>query len=118
MTAPPLVDVVDRIEINHVLNPAGDVLLDQVIYWDFSPHQSRYVVRARRQLRTPALVPYRSGSLYRACWRDARDGNVTRVVTAREVVETWTDFDPETANQEVVDRNFRRELRTVRRAEP
>lgn len=109
--ATPLRDTVDRIEINHVLNPSGEEILAQVIYWDFCPYQSRYVVRAWRQLRSPALIPYRQGNLYRACWRDARDSDALRVVTAREVIETYTDYDPETADQSLLERANRRELR-------
>jgi hypothetical protein len=107
----PLRDHVSRIEINHVVNAEGEVTLDQVIFWDFSPSQSCYVVRAWRTHKHFAQSPWRAGpSLYRTCWHDSRDGNAMREVTAGSFIETWTDHDPESNNQAVLDRNLRREL--------
>lgn len=110
-------DHVDRIEINHFVNSAGETVLDQIIFWDFSPGQPHCVVRAWRSLKdAQSQSPYRvHRNLYRACWHDPRDSNAMRVVTASSVVETWTDFDPETTNQEACDRNCRRELTLPRK---
>lgn len=107
----PLRDHVDRIELNHVLNTTtGEVQLDQVIFWDYSPTHG-YVVRAWRTHRCFSQTPYRvTPRLVRARWHDSRDGDASREVTAGSFIETWTDFDPETANQAVIDRNSRREL--------
>lgn len=104
-------DSVDVIEINHFVNESGQVQLDQIIFYDWSPSQSRYIVRAWRSIKTPAQLPMKlPGGGYQAVWHDARDGNVLRKVYARSVVETWTTYDPETVNQEYLDRNLRREL--------
>jgi hypothetical protein len=105
-----IADSVDVIEINHYLNAAGETLLDQIIFWDFCPCRARYVVRSWRSLKSPSQIPYRAAEKFEVCWRDNRDGCVLRKVRANSVRETWTDYDPETANQEVVDRNCRREL--------
>jgi hypothetical protein len=104
-------DTVDVIEINHFVNDSGQVQLDQVIFYDWSPSQSRYIVRAWRSLKTPSQLPMKlPNGTYQAIWHDSRDGNVMRKVTAKSVVETWTTYDPETVNQEFLDRNLRREL--------
>lgn len=104
-------DSVDVIEINHFVNERGQVQLDQIIFYDWSPSQSRYVVRAWRSLKSPSQLPMKlpTGG-YQAIWHDPRDGNVLRKVRAKSVIETWTTYDPETVNQEYLDRNLRREL--------
>lgn len=109
-------DSVDLIEINHFVNDSGQVQLDQIIFYDWSPSQSRYIVRAWRSLKSPSQLPMkRADGSYQATWHDARDGNVLRKVKAKSVIETWTTYDPETVNQEYLDRNLRREL-TQRKA--
>jgi len=106
----PLRDHVDRIEINHVVDSHGEVSLDQIIYWDFSPTHG-YVVRAWRTHKCFSQSPYRvTPSLYRSNFHDTRDQNAMREVTAGSFIETWTDHDPESNNQAVLDRNLRREL--------
>jgi hypothetical protein len=104
-------DAVDVIEINHFVNDSGQVQLDQVIFYDWSPSQSSYIVRAWRSLKTPSQLPMKlANGEYQAIWHDSRDGNVLRKVRAKSVIETWTTYDPETVNQEYLDRNLRREL--------
>lgn len=111
----PVRDHVARIELNHVLNSEGETTLDQVIYWDYSPTHG-YVVRAWRSCKCFSQVPYRaSPRLYRAHFHDSRDGNCSREATAGSFVETWTDYDAESINQAVVDRNERRELSLSKR---
>lgn len=104
-----IVDYVDRIEINHVIDSQGAVTLDQVIFWDYSPGLSAFVVIDWRTLKSFEQVPYKRGLLYVAQWHDTRD-NCGRKVIAGEVVETWTAYDAENANQEICDRNERRGL--------
>lgn len=105
-------DCVDRIELNHHVCPrTGEMILDQIIFWDYSPAQSCFVVRGWRSHKSFAQTPYHVGpSLYRTCWHDARDSNAMRVVTAGSFVETFTDYDPEIVNGEAFDRNCRKDL--------
>lgn len=106
-----LEDSVEVIEINHFVNESGQVQLDQIIFYDWSPSQSRYIVRAWRSLKTPSQLPMKQpNGTYVAIWHDSRDGNALRKVYAKSVIETWTTYDPETVNQEYLDRNLRREL--------
>jgi hypothetical protein len=108
-------DSVDMIEVNHYLNCSGEVQLDQIIFWDFSPGLGCYVVRDWRTCKHYSQVPYRTpDGRFQACWRDSRDQNAMRIVSAGHVMETWTDFDPETANQEKVERNLRVGLSPVK----
>lgn len=105
-------DSVDVIELNHFVSPcSGEICLDQVIFWQFSPGLGRYVVRDWRTLKTHHQLPYRAGNQFVCRWHDSREaGNALRVVSARGVVETFTTYDPEQVNQELVDRNQRRGL--------
>jgi len=107
----PLRDHCDRIELNHVLDSCGNESLCQVIFWGFSPAHDTYIVRAWRSHKSFAQSPWKAGpNLYRVCWHDSRDGNAMRDVTAGSFIETWTDYDAESTNQEIVGRNERREL--------
>jgi len=113
----PLRDHCDRIEINHVVNTTtGEVQLDQIIYWDYSPTHG-YIVRAWRTHKCFSQSPYRvTPNLYRSSFHDSRDQNASREVTAGSFIETYTDHDPESNNQEIVGRNERRELSVPRKA--
>jgi hypothetical protein len=97
-------DKVDVIEINHFLNDQGQVQLDQIIFFDWSPTQSRYIVRAWRSYKDKSQLPMKlPDGGYVAIWRDNRDG-VLRKVYAKSCRETWTNYDPETVNKEYMDR--------------
>lgn len=110
-------DSVDIIEINHFLNDSGQTQLDQFIFWDYSPSLGEYVVVAWRSIKTEDR-PYKSGSNYVLTFKDTRDGSILRKVYAKHIRETWTDYDPETVNQEYLDRNNRRELTTRPKPKP
>lgn len=102
-------DSVDIIEINHFMNSSGESQLDQVIFWDYSPSLGKYVVVAWRSIKPGFPYPYQTKSGYELLWKDTRDNTIRRVVS-KSRTETWTDYDPETANQELLERNLRREL--------
>lgn len=106
-------DIVDVIEINHFINSFGEEQLNQVIFLDYSPTHEAYIVRAWRSIkqeRVQSISPYKiKGGLYVLCWQDSRDEKF-RKVFAKSVTETWTNYDPETVNQELLDRNLRKEL--------
>lgn len=111
-------DVVDVIEINHFMNAEGQEQLHQIIFYDYSPNLQTYVVRAWRTVKNPPQLPYKQGKQYVIVWNDTRDNNTFRKVYAKSVRETWTDYDPETVNQEYLDRNLRRELTQKEKREP
>lgn len=93
-------DQVDMVEVNHLYDEQGRLLFDQVIYYDWSPEQRRYNVRAWRLVKTPSQLPTRhvSGG-YISLWHDDR---TLRRVIATSRRESWTQYDPE-----LVERQFR-----------
>ena len=54
---------VDLMEVNHFYDEQGRLVFDQVIFYDWSPDHSRYMVRAWRLVKNPAQLPERD-------WRD------------------------------------------------
>ena len=74
-------DRVDLIELNHFYDEHGKHVFDQIIFYDWSPDDSRYHVRAWRLLKKPAQIPTRNWTQgdYIAVWHD---GEVLRRVRA------------------------------------
>ena len=65
-------DEVDLIEINHFYDGKGNPVFDQIIFYDWSPTQCRFNVRAWRLLKKPGQVPQRNWKTgkYEAVWHD------------------------------------------------
>lgn len=110
-------DSVDLIEVNHFYDEHGRLVFDQVIFYDWSPEHSRYMVRAWRLVKNPAQLPQRDwqDGGYVAVWQD---GEVLRDVRATAMRETWTQYDPELLEREYLPKEKRRELKTVRLERP
>lgn len=106
-------DQVDLIEINHFHDEQGRLVFDQVIFYDWSPAQSRYLVRAWRLLKTPAQMPQQDPHQrgFVAVWHD---GDVLRRVHGRVMRETWTQHDPELVAREYLPKEQRRELYAIK----
>ncbi|MFO0821323.1 MAG: hypothetical protein U1A77_25495 [Pirellulales bacterium] len=106
------IDRVDLVELNHFFDDHGKLVLDQLIFYDWSPAESRYQVRAWRLLKNPAQVPKRDAADggFVARWHD---GMVLRKVYARQFRETWTQYDPELVEREFLAKDKRRDLRKV-----
>jgi hypothetical protein len=106
--AGPVEDRVDVVEINHFYDDQGRLVFDQAIFWDWCPANERFRVRDWRLLKTPAQIPQRSVTGgYVAVWFD---GDAMRRVRCRQVRESWTMFDPELAQREILPKANRREL--------
>lgn len=106
------VDRVDLVELNHFFDDHGRLVLDQLIYYDWSPAESRFQVRAWRLLKNPAQLPKRDGAdgEFVARWHD---GQVLRKVHARQFRETWTQYDPELFEREFLPKDKRRDLKKL-----
>ena len=52
-------ETVDLIEVNHFYDEYGRLVFDQVIFYDWSADDSRYMVRAWRLVKNPAQLPQR-----------------------------------------------------------
>lgn len=110
--AEPLRERCDVIELNHMYDGEGRLVFDQVIFWDWTPDECRYQVRAWRIVKWPSQIPERDHA--RACWRTVfRDGEVLRVVESQSMGETWTQYDPEVFEREVLPIHRRRGLAEV-----
>lgn len=110
-------DRVDLVEINHFYDEHGRLVFDQVIFYDWSPAHSRYMVRAWRLVKNPAQLPQRDWQEggYLAVWQD---GEVLRDVRSTAMRETWTQYDPELLEREYLPKERRRELKNVRAERP
>jgi len=112
----PIDDVVcDRvavIEVNHFYDDQGRLVFDQAIFYDWSPGDSRYMVRAWRLVKNPNILPVRDWTTgrYRSFWQD---GEQLRDIHALSFRETWTQYDPELVEREFLPKERRKELRTT-----
>ena len=103
---------VDLIEVNHFYDEHGRLVFDQVIFYDWSSSDSRYNVRAWRLIKNPSQLPQRDWQAggHAATWQD---GEQIRTVRSQSIRETWTQYDPELAEREILPKEKRKELRTV-----
>lgn len=102
---------VDLIEVNHFYDEQGRLVFDQLIFYDWSPPDSRYMVRAWRLVKSPSQLPqrdFRDGG-YSAIWHD---GDLLRNVRADSLRESWTQYDPELVEREFLPKERRKELRS------
>jgi hypothetical protein len=106
-------ETVDLIEVNHFYDQEGRLVFDQVIFYDWSKDDARYMVRAWRLVKEPSQVPKRDWQAggYTTLWHD---GDLLRRVDATSFRESWTQYDPELVEREYLPREYRRELTTVR----
>ena len=109
---------VDLIEVNHFYDEHGRLVFDQVIFYDWSQDDARYMVRAWRLVKNPAQLPQRDwkgGGGYLVVWQD---GELLRHVRAQSIRETWTQYDPELVEREYLPKERRKELRPVKLTRP
>jgi hypothetical protein len=106
-------DRVDLIEINHFHDEQGRRVFDQIIFYDWSPAESRFNVRDWRLLKSPSQIPLRNwrGRDFVTIWHDFKQRDVLRKVHARMIRETWTQYDPELVEREFLALDKRRALR-------
>jgi hypothetical protein len=102
-------DQVDLVEVNHFYDEHGKRVFDQVIFYDWSPSNSRYQVRAWRLLKSQNQYPVRNWERgdWSAVWHD---GEGLREVRAASFRETWTQYDPELVERDYLPKDKRREL--------
>lgn len=100
----------DVIEHNRFYDERGRLVFAQAIFYDWSPEHSRYIVRAWRLVKDANQVPernWRTGG-YTMTWMD---GETLRKIEADSVRDSWTQFDPELAEREILPKEMRTELR-------
>lgn len=108
-TSSNVTDHVDLIEVNHLYDERGRLVIEQVIFYDWDHATDRFQVVAWRLLKSPEQFPQRhwESGRFVARWRDQA---VWREVSAGQVCETWTTFDPEVLERNMFPIEKRREL--------
>jgi hypothetical protein len=106
---PIVEDRCDVVEVNHFYDADGRLVFDQVIYWDWCDDAERHQVRAWRLLKSCLQWPARDWERggYLAVWID---GERLRVVRSATMRETWTQYDPELLERQILSTEGRREL--------
>ena len=103
------VQKVDLVELNHRYDDQGRHCYDQVIFYEWSPDFRRYHVVAwclvdNGLSRLPMFDHARNNYVVR--WVDRETGR-QREIWAPVYRETWSDWDPERANKELMDEKYR-----------
>jgi hypothetical protein len=106
---PLVADRADVVEVNHYYDERGSAVFDQLIFWDWWDSESDYRVFAWRLLKSAAQEPLRDWQRggYTVRWLD---GNVLREVRSGSIRETWTQFDPEVQDRDILPPHRRRGL--------
>ena len=116
-------DQADVTEVNHYFDQNGKLVLEQVIWWEWSDLESRYQVRDWRLLKSKAVFRNRKLTYFHPIRRPQfdhrrdeyvmawKDGEQYRIVRSVSMRETWTFYDPEVADRERLPRSDRRKLK-------
>ena len=90
----------DLLELNHHYDLRGCHVYDQLIVWHRNPANGRFEVRAWTLCDVQTKYPVRTASgIYRVTWTDS---GKPREVVSRQFRESWTQIDPERADQKRV----------------
>ena len=110
----PIVDHVDMVELNHRYGLDGELLFDQVIWYDWNQDEERFDIVDFRVIENEEAEPLRKGLVWISDWLDEGrycSSKVTwRRVFASSYRETWTDYDPEQEQGRVLQDYHRRRL--------
>ncbi len=108
---------VDLCEVNHFYDEQGRLVFDQCIFYTWNDDHARFDVVAWRLVKNPSQLPVRdwTGGGYSAVWQD---GELMRSVKAKAIRETWTQYDVELVERDILPKEKRAELSApkVRRA--
>ncbi len=101
---------VSLVEVNAFYDENGRLVFEQDIFYDWSWKSQRYDVVAWRLVKQPSMRPQRDfvNGGWSVMWQD---GDMTRRVSADSLRETWTQYDTELLEREILPKEARRELR-------
>jgi hypothetical protein len=104
-------DRVSLVELNHFYNDNGELVFDQLVFYDWCPVSERFQVRAWRMVKSPWQVPQRDWQRrgWLVLWLD---GDRLRLVHADAFRETWTQYDPEVVERDYLPPERRKGLKT------
>lgn len=108
---------VDLVEINHYYDEQGGHVFDQTIFYDWSSENCRYDVRAYRLSKNGRQMPVtdEGNGNYNVLWHDRQ---YLRKVRAAAFRETWTQYDPELIERDILPQDQRRELTRPKPQDP
>ncbi len=100
---------VDLIEINHYFDDGGKPVFYQLIFYNWDEIGGRYNVVGWRLLKHETQVPQKNAAtgLYYSSWHD---GSTLRLVETDRVLQTWTQYDPETRERLFLPKERRADL--------
>lgn len=120
---------VDLVELNHFYDEHGRLVFDQVIFYDWKEHTPKFNVnflatnnvanyedrgprfypRAWRLVKNQTQIPMKDWktNTYNSMWMD---GELTRCIYASDIMETWSQDDPELYEREIMPKEARKEL--------
>ena len=107
-----ITDHIDLIEVNHYFDDSGKLVFDQLIFYNWDTVAGRHNVVAWRLLKHKQQLPQRNPQtgLYYSSWQD---GATLRLVQADRILETWTQYDPETRERQFLPKERRADLRRI-----
>jgi hypothetical protein len=95
---------VDRIELNHYHDANCEPVFSQLIFYTWSSQRKRYDVNEWRLKKCESMVPVKQRGKYFLRWHD--DGIMREVVTG-SFRETFTQYDPETLERDMLPQDQR-----------
>jgi hypothetical protein len=95
---------VDRIELNHYHDAQCQPVFSQLIFYTWSSQRKRFDVNEWRLCKSESMVPVKQRGKYFMRWHD--DGIMREVVTG-SFRETWTQYDPETLERDMLPQDQR-----------
>lgn len=101
-----LTESVDVVELNHFFDDDGKPVLDQLIFYRWNGR--RHELIDWRNAKTRECLPVRHGSRWECIWVD---GIQLRRIRCASMRESWTQWDPELVDREVLPTDRRQKLR-------
>ena len=104
---------VDAIELNHFHDQRGHLVYDQVIFWERTPVNGRFQVRAWCLVddrETMNRRPIQNDNGLYECFMVASSERLTRRIVSRVFRESWTQTDPEREDKKRHPESLRIEL--------
>jgi hypothetical protein len=102
---------VDLIELNHYFDENGRHVFDQTIFYLWNEKDARYDAMGYRLVKHESQLP-RPDCCGRKFWTVLwQDGDRHRAITAHAYRETWTQYDVELYEREILPKEQRRKLK-------
>ncbi len=104
----------DLVEVNHFYDENGKLVFDQCMWYLWEYPNPTYNLHAWRLVKVPSIIPVKDYKMnaYVSLWDD---GDIQRVVYAKHIKETWTQYDPELVEREVLPKEERCDLGKVKK---